>query len=128
MPDQPNQVMLSLEAGPDAEPEDLGELTSRLRRELLELEIDSVERVRGGSAPAGAKGDPVTLASLIVTLAPVVVPAMITALQSWLNRHDRTSVTLERNGAKITLTGNPSKEQQQIVNAWMNRQAEGATP
>ncbi|MFI5175146.1 MAG: hypothetical protein ACHQKY_09835 [Terriglobia bacterium] len=122
MVDLSNQIMLNIDAGPDTDPEDVSELTHRLRNELLELDVDGVEPVRGGAAPAGAKGDPLTLSALLVTLAPVVLPALITTVQSWLNRHDRTSLTLERNGEKVVLTGNPSKQQQQIIDAWMSRQ------
>ncbi|MBZ5555101.1 MAG: hypothetical protein LAO21_20490 [Acidobacteriia bacterium] len=126
MADLSKQIMLNVDAGPDADPEDVAELTHRLRNELLELDVDGVNPVRGGPAPAGAKGDPITLSALLVTLAPVVLPALITTVQSWLNRHDRTSLTLERNGEKVVLTGNPSKQQQQIIDAWMSRQ-KGAT-
>ncbi|MBZ5537983.1 MAG: hypothetical protein LAO31_18660 [Acidobacteriia bacterium] len=123
MADLSKQVMLNIDAGPDADPEDVAELTHRLRNELLELDVDGVEPVHGGTAPAGAKGDPITLSALIVTLAPVVLPSLITMVQSWLNRHDRTSLTLERNGEKVTLTGNPSKQQQQVIESWMSRQS-----
>jgi hypothetical protein len=60
-------VRVLLRADPELDPE--GErLTRRLRAELAELDVDSVQLAAGSAAPAGAKGDAVTLGALIVAL------------------------------------------------------------
>jgi hypothetical protein len=114
-------LTLHIDAGPEADAEEQAGLTDRLQRALGELDVEAVERVRSGAAPSGAKGDPVTLATLAVTLAPVALKAVTDLVQSWLSRHDRASVTLESGGAKITLTGTPSEEQMRMVEAWVAR-------
>ena len=115
------KVVLHIDAGAGADSEEQASLTERLLREIADLDVDAVERVRSGAAPAGAKGDPVTLATLAVTLAPIALKSVTDLLQSWLSRHERASVTLESGGAKITLTGTPSQEQVRMVEGWMAR-------
>jgi hypothetical protein len=113
--------MLLIDAGPDADREEEAQLTGRLREKLLELNVETVEPVRSGATPAGAKGDPVTLAALAVTLAPMALTEVMKALQAWLSRHDRASVSVESGGEKILVTGSPSKEQQRLIEAFINR-------
>ncbi len=122
MPNHPAQLMVHIDAGPDADKEEQAELTRRLRENLLELDVDAVEQVRSGAAPAGAKGDPVTLATLAVTLAPMALTELMKALQSWLSRHERASVSVESGAEKIVVTGSPSKEQQRLIEAFISRQ------
>ena len=56
MPDELLQVALQLEAGNDADAEEIEEVTEQLRRHLLELDVASVDRVRVGEAPPGSRG------------------------------------------------------------------------
>ena len=121
MPDQLQHLTLTLDAGVDADDEELTELGRRLRMELLELDVAAVDPRHAGVAPAGAKGDPVTLATLAVTLAPVALAALMTALQTWLSRHERASVTVESGGEKLVVTGSPSTEQQRLIEIFVSR-------
>ena len=118
---EPAHLTLRIDAGPEADGEDQVKLAQRLRADLLELDVDRVEQVRSGTAPRGAKGDPVTLATLAVTLAPVALKGIMEALEAWLSRHERASVSVESGGEKIVVTGSPSKEQQQLIEAFVNR-------
>jgi hypothetical protein len=118
---QPAQVMLHVDAGPEADKEEQALIAQLLREELLELDVDGVEPVRSGAAPAGAKGDPVALGTIAITLAPMVVAELMKALQAWLSRHERASVTVESGSEKIVVTGSPSKEQQRLIAAFVSR-------
>lgn len=114
-------LTLSLDAGPQADLQESAELARRLRQSLLDADVGTVDLVRTAAAPAGAKGDAVSLTTLAVTLAPVVLTGIITTLQSWLSRHERATVTVESAGEKLTLTGSLSREQQQTVAAFLDR-------
>jgi hypothetical protein len=116
---QRSRILLTVNREADADEQQLSELTGRLREDLIDAGAESVERLRGGEAPAGSKGDAVTLASLLVALAPTALTGLIAALQSWLTRHERTSLTLQKGEQKITVTGTLSKEQQQIIASWL---------
>jgi hypothetical protein len=60
--------------------EELSHLSESLREDLIEAGAGSVERPGGGEVPAGAKGEPLTLATLLVALAPPVLTGLIAAL------------------------------------------------
>jgi hypothetical protein len=113
------KLLLHIDTGADTDTEEQARLTDRLRADLLELDVDAVDRVHSGASPAGAKGDPITLAALAVTLAPVALNGLMKAVQAWLTRHDRSTVTAEFDGRKIVVTGSPSKEQQQMIETFV---------
>ncbi len=51
------------------EDDELDRLTRRLKEEIAELDVEAVALAKGTELPPGAKGDPVTIGSLVVTLA-----------------------------------------------------------
>lgn len=124
MSGQTTQLMLNVDAGPEIDGEELEYLTRQLREELTELEMETVDLVRAGRVPQGAKaGDPMTWGALFVALTASggVLTALISALQSWLTRHERRSVTLDIGGDTLEVTGISSDEQQRLINAWISR-------
>jgi hypothetical protein len=127
MTDDLERLTVSVDRGPEADDEYLGELALRLRQYLAASDIAQVEIVRSGTLPAGAKGDPVSLATLAVTLAPATLTAFVTLLQNWLTRHNSASVTIESKGKKLTITGDLSRKQHQLVEAFLNRREVGET-
>lgn len=123
MKDQPLSILLNIDAGPEADEEEVADLTRQLREELEELDLDAIGHVRSGETPAGAKGDPLTLGTLLVTLAAQggVLTTLISQIQSWLPRHGRGAVTLEIGGDKISVTTASSEQQQQLIDAFVSR-------
>ena len=92
-----NQLIVTLDAEPDTDTEDLERLTRQLREELAELDVEA-DLMTGGPAPANAKaGDAITWGALLLTLAASggAITTLINVLQAWLTRHDRRCVTLE---------------------------------
>ncbi len=124
MRSQTAQLMLHIDAGSEADDEERAQLARRLRKDLLELDVESADLVQAGEAPAGSKGIPVDWATLAVSVTPAVLTALISTLQSWLTRHDRASVTVESRGQTIVVTGTPSKEGQDLIRAFINRHKE----
>lgn len=121
MSETPSALTLSVDAGHDADLQETAELTRRLRQFMLDNDVDKVALVREGEAPAGSKGDIVSLTTLAVTLAPVAFTTFAGILQSWLTRHERASVTVESGGEKFTITGSLSREQQKSLDSFFNR-------
>lgn len=124
MRSQTAQLMLHIDAGSEADDEERAQLARRLRKDLLELDVESADLVRAGEAPAGAKGLPVDWATLAVSVTPAVLTALFSTLQSWLTRHDRASVTVESGTDKIVVTGTPSQKDQELIRAFINRHKE----
>ena len=118
------QLIVTLDAKPDTDAEDLERLTRQLRDELSELDVQA-DLVTGGSAPANTKaGDVIEWGTLLLTLAASggVITALINAIQAWLtNRNQPATIITEIGGDKLQITGNPSPEQQQLVKAFLHR-------
>lgn len=90
----------------DSDPTELDSATRQVMTELQDLGAASVERVRGGPAPDGAKGDPIALGSLAVTVLPEVLPKLVGLLQSWMGRREHRSFKIEtRDGRTIEASG-----------------------
>ena len=54
-------LRLDVGAEPDADAEELAELTAALQQELLELDVDAVDLAHDGELPENAALDPVEL-------------------------------------------------------------------
>ena len=119
-------MKLSIDAGSGSDTQELAQLSQRLRQEIQHLDVDTVGFVCEGTAPAGAKGDPMSMATLAVTMAPVVLTPLFGLLQTWLTRHDKATVTIEMGTDKLTLTGSPSSEQLKVIQATLQRHQQQA--
>lgn len=81
---------------PDDDLMELEELTHKLRREIVELDVEKVDVIKSGKPPEGTKAgfDVPAWGSLLVTLIPGVIPSIVGAVQSWLKRDEGRSVML----------------------------------
>ena len=70
----------------DATEEDIDWMTRQLLFELRELDVESAQLTRGGAAPAGAKGDPISIGSIAPELLPSVLPSVLGLVQAWVSR------------------------------------------
>lgn len=123
-----SNLKLIVDAGEGSDAEETAALSERLRRELLQADVEDVHFVREGTAPAGAKGDPLTMGALAIALAPAALTSFCNLLQTWLSRHEKSTVTIETGTEKILLTGPPSKEQREIIKAALERNAAQTAP
>jgi len=89
----------------DATDEELDYFTRQLLSELRELEIESVELTKSGSAPKGSKGEPIAIGSLVISTLPTVLPAVIAVVQSWSSRGQGRTIKFKGRG--IEFEGTP---------------------
>jgi len=83
-------IELSIEGG---DMNELDELTRQLRGQVEELNIDSIEQVSAGTAPAGTKAAELSeFGQMVVTLAPSLIPSLFDLLKSWIGRKPATPV------------------------------------
>jgi hypothetical protein len=89
-----NTSILFLELSVDGgDPGEVDDLTRELARELNELNVEQVEQVSEGDAPAGSKAlDMAAIGNLAVTLAPTLVGPLFEVLKSWVERKPSTPV------------------------------------
>jgi hypothetical protein len=91
-------LRLVLEVGndTDGDAEEVDRLTRRLRREILDREVESAELVTTGEIPAGARaGEVIAIGSLLVTVLPSVLPNLIDLLGGWLKRDTRRTIKIK---------------------------------
>ena len=106
--DEINKVELELEINAvEATREELDRMTRQLLSELRELNVESVELAKGGSAPAGSKGDPITIGSIAMEVLPVVLPSVIGVVQAWALRGPGRTVKFKGKG--IEFEGSPEE-------------------
>jgi hypothetical protein len=116
-----------LQGGPDVDDEELAELTSRLRNELLDLDVDDVVPQAGsGEAPAASKGVAMgAIGGLLVQFAvsPEGLRSVVSGVRSWLSRQHIRSVKLSLDGDTCEVSGLDSDEQKRLVDLWIVRHA-----
>lgn len=122
MTQEVERLVIRLDPGPDADAHDLERWTRQLREVLDGLDVEKVEAAAAGPAPEGSKGVAAALlGTLVVTLLKSgVVTKLIDALKDWLLRHkDNPSITVERNGKKLVVTGLNDQETLQVFHEWL---------
>lgn len=123
------ELSVELQAGPDADAEELAQLVGRLRAELLDLDVDAVQQPMHGEAPEESKGVGwLAAGELVVRLvtSPEVLVSIIAGIRSWLGRNSARSVKLTIAGDALEVKGVSSAEQDRLIDLWVARHATGA--
>ena len=121
----PGTLDIQIDLGPEAEAEEVAAAALRLRRDLLELDVDAVELARAGEPPPGTRAvDFIALGTLIVTIGNSgLLSSVVSAMRSWLGGHPQRSIKLQLGGDVLELTGVSSEEQRRLADAWIRRHA-----
>ncbi|MFD8498988.1 hypothetical protein [Amycolatopsis sp. NPDC059657] len=103
--------------------DDLDTETRRLRKALLELDVEAV-RLPAADAPDGAKGAGTDIGSMVVSLGgSAVLTALVTGVsqvvRTWVTRYEKRSVVIEIGEHKLTLTGGKPEEHDAKVKAFL---------
>jgi hypothetical protein len=90
--------------------------------ELGDLDVDRVEQVRSGAAPAGTRaGESAELGVLAVTMAPAVLQGLFSVLQGWLERRRSGTIKITIGDDEIELSATSPQMQQQALDAFLAR-------
>ena len=111
----------------DIDAEELADLAGQLHAELITLDNASVGPLAAEAAPAGAKGlDGTLIGWLLVQFGtPDGLRAVLATVRGWTSRTGRT-VEVSIDGDALKVTGVTSRQQEQIIAAWLARHAPGA--
>ena len=118
------EVSIEISPAADDAPEEIQELTLRLREELVHLDVDAVDIQLTGERPSGAKvGDPGTWGAILIGLAASggVLTTLIGAIQSWLTRNERRSIKLKIGEDTLEVTNVSSNEEARLIRDWIKR-------
>src|SRR5262245_58461536 len=89
-------LILRIDAGKDADLEELEDQTRQLLREIRDLDVELVELTSNEAVPEGAKSaEVVTLGVLAVAVLPAVIPEVIKFLQAWSMREENRTVKVK---------------------------------
>jgi hypothetical protein len=120
-----DSVMLRIEIGGDgADAADLDDETVGLRAELLDLDVDAVDRPVAGPAPDGARAvDTVVAGLLLVELGKGVIGSVLRSVEAWVARRRSRTVKLSVAGDTIELSNASPAEQRELLEAFLARHA-----
>ncbi|HXQ37014.1 MAG TPA: toll/interleukin-1 receptor domain-containing protein [Anaerolineales bacterium] len=107
----------------DAAVEDIDEMTRQLLSELRETNVESVELTKGGIAPKGSKGDPMTIGSIAIAVLPAFLPNVVSLVQDWVERGQGRTVKFK--GMGIEFEGSPEEFQKVLASLEVEGQAKG---
>ena len=110
----------------DSDAEELADLAGQLHAELLSVDDASAGPLPAGEVPGGAKGlDGTLIGWLLVQFGtPEGLHAVMAAVRGWTSRTRRT-VEVSIDGDALKLTGATSRQQEQIIDAWLARHSLG---
>jgi len=115
-------LRIQLGVGEDTGAEELDDATGHLRDELLELDVEAVERPAAGPAPPGSRGlELAVLGTLLVTIAQEALPVVLATVGRWVSRQGERSVTIELDGDRIEVSGASSEDQRRLIDAFVAR-------
>jgi hypothetical protein len=123
MADQAATLLVELDAE-GADDQELDEMTTRLRRQLLDLDVDRVERPSAGPAPPGTRAVEIAaVGALLVSMyqSSKVLSSVTGALRSFAARGQARRVKITLDGDSIELTGAADEAQQRLIDLWLER-------
>lgn len=113
-------LSIEIGEGPEAEDVDIDTSALQLRRELLELDVDAVERAPG-VAEIGAKGGSELTGVLIVTLSnSTALVAMMGVLKTWLKRKQGRKIRITIGKNSLELDQPSPTDQARLISSWID--------
>jgi hypothetical protein len=117
------ELVVQVLSAPDSDEEELAELTTLLRADLLELDVAAVDPVAQGQAPDQAKGAVAAVAGwLTVNLGREALRAVVGRVAAWAARSNST-VEITLGGDVLKVTGVSPDQQNRLIDEWIRRQA-----
>lgn len=115
-------LAVRVEAGADALPEDIDQITRQLCSELREFGVESAS-MPAGAAPAGTKSaDALTIGALTICVLPPMLPKLMDYLESWVRRgRDRTVKVKVQVGDRMLDVEYPSNAPDPLVEDLIQR-------
>jgi hypothetical protein len=117
-------LTLRLDVGIDGDDDaaELEDQTIQLRSELLELNVDAVERPPGDPAPEGSRGPEVALmGALLVEVSRGWVGRVMETIQGWVSRRRTRTVKVSLDGDSIEVNNLSDEDQRRLLEAFLAR-------
>ncbi|HWI00284.1 MAG TPA: hypothetical protein VNT27_08125 [Propionibacteriaceae bacterium] len=119
-------LTLQVQAGPGDDEDELLKLTSRLRDELLDLDVAGVDPVSEETAPEQAKGLATLAGWLVVQFGSISgLRTVVGVIRDWAARTNR-QVEITVDGEVLKASGISAAQQEKIIDVWLSRHGPGA--
>jgi hypothetical protein len=118
-------LVLQVCPAPGDDAEELAELSGWLRSELLDLDVEGVDRLPDEDVPAGAKGVAAIAGWLMVQLGPTALRVVLTKVADWVTRNDRV-VEVSYGDDTLKLRRATREQQEKIIDGWLARHPAGS--
>lgn len=108
---QPSELVARVDFEGDVTEEEADRHTRDLVLLLEDLDVDEVRAVEGEAVPGTRSADPGILAGAVLVSGVLLKPVLtsfVSLLGSWLEQSEQRSVTVELEGAKVTVKGRVS--------------------
>ena len=115
-------VILRVQPSSDGDEAELANLTRRLRTQLLDLDVDSVDPVTDASQPAGAKGLETLIGWLAVRFGKEGLRTVVGAVVDWAARTNH-SIEITYGNDMLKVSGVTSAQQERLINDFLTRNA-----
>jgi hypothetical protein len=100
---------------------ELAELAGWLRGELLDLDVEGVDRLPGEAVPQGAKGAAAVAGSLLVQPGPEGLRVVLAEVAAdWVARNNR-AVEVSYGDDTLKLSQATREQQEKIIDGWLAR-------
>ncbi|GAA4943018.1 hypothetical protein GCM10023224_27040 [Streptomonospora halophila] len=118
---------LQIHVGADGNGEDLAELITMLRNELLQLDVDEVRPLRTAPPPAGSRAewgiDPAGLV-VVADRSIDILSRIVGSLRAWRERADpRPAIRLEIDGDVVEISDVSAEQADQTLKYFLQRHA-----
>lgn len=121
MTEQVGQLDLCIEAGSDAEADELAALAGQLRELLLTLDVESAEPATAEPAAPGSRSGGMFLAgalTVVLTQSPELLSHLVELVQSWVSRDQSRTVPITVGGTELEITGISRNDQRELMRFW----------
>ena len=120
-----DQIFLQVQPNGNDDEEEIDTVTRRLRIDLLDLDVDSVDPIAGLVQASGAKGIEPLVGGLAVRLGIEGVRTVIAAVAGWATRTGRT-IEVTYDGETLKVSAATAAQQERIITDFLARHASRA--
>jgi hypothetical protein len=124
MDNLPLELIITLDTESEITEDALYQLTTQVLRDIAKVGVNSVKRIQNAQTPLGAKGFPIDINTLVVSLGTAgVLTAIVDLLKDWVLRAEGRKVKLktEINGKSIELEYSPTATSQKELIAFAEK-------
>lgn len=120
----PTSLWVQIDSGHDSDASQINQLAQGLRRELLALDVEAVERAPDTVVPDEAKSGGASLPDLLIVSISnsTVLVAIVHLLQGWIGRGKGRKVAIKIGKNSLEVDAASPEQQAKLIESWIDWQ------